>query len=329
MSKKASPTLIGIFIFAGLLLMVAGLLLFSSSKLFTHTRKFIVYFETTLNGLNEGAPVKYRGVTIGSVTRVMIRFNQATNDLAMPVIFEVEEDLVRKRMVGVTLFKSLENLGEEIREGMRATLQTESFVTGVLFIELEREESPPPPVYHQLKPVYTEIPSRPTEIQQLLKNLTKLDLAGLQQQLSTLVTNADKLLVSIRVDEITGGLTNVLGSANRVVNSPDLTNAFTSLKNTLDKFQLLATNLNNRVDLLAGSLTNTLDELNQTLVQTRGGMQNFRDTLAADSTLRSQLNVTLEELTQAAQSVSAFVDYLHKHPNALLSGRKPASESKQ
>jgi paraquat-inducible protein B len=328
MSKRANPTLIGIFLFAGVILAIGGILLFTSSKVFTRTGKFIVYFDNTLNGLNEGAPVKYRGVTVGSVTRVMIRYNQATNDPAMPVIFEVEEDLVKKRLEGYTVFRDIKNLGEEIRKGLRASLQTESFVTGVLFIELENEASPPPAVYHQLKPVYVEIPSQPTEIQQLLKNLTKLDLSGLQQQLSALVTNADKLLASIRMDEIVGGLTNVLGSANRVVNSPDLTNAFTSFRAALDKFQLLATNLNNRVDLLAGSLTNALEELNGTLVQARGGLQNFRDTLAADSALRSQLNVALDQITQAAQSISEFVDYLHKHPNALLNGRRPVSENK-
>src|SRR5262249_46441977 len=155
--------------------------------------------------------------------------------------------------------------------------------TGVLFIELEDEASPPPAIYHQVKQVYPEIPSRPTEIQQLLKNLTKLDLAGLQQQLSALVTNADKLLTSIRMDEITGGLTNALGSANRVVNSPDLTNSFASLKRALDQFQALAINLNGRVDTIADGLTNTLEQLNGTLVQARGGLQNFRDTLGADS----------------------------------------------
>jgi paraquat-inducible protein B len=328
MSKKANPTLIGIFLFAGVVLAVAGLFLFSSSKLFTPTRTFIVYFDTTLSGLNEGAPVKFRGVTIGSVTRVMIRFNQAPTDPAMPVIFEVQEDLVRKRLEGATLFKSLATLGEEIRGGLRASLQTESFVTGVLYIELEHEQSPPPAVYHQLKNVYTEIPSTPTEIQQLLKNLTKLDLAGLQQQVSSLVTNADKLLTSIRMDEISGQLTNVLASANRVVNNPDLTNAFANLKNALNQYQVLATNLNGRVDMLAGSLTNTLEELNGTLVQARGGLQNFRETLAADSSLRNQLNIALDQITEAAQSIAAFVDYLHKHPNALLVGRKPGSEGK-
>ena len=98
MSKKINTTSIGLFIVTGLALGVIGLLLFSSSKLFTKTRDVIVYFDDSLNGLNEGAPVKYRGVTIGSVKRVMVRYNQATNDYAMPVILELQEELLRERL---------------------------------------------------------------------------------------------------------------------------------------------------------------------------------------------------------------------------------------
>ena len=98
MSKKINPTSIGLFIVTGLALGVAGLLLFSSSKLFTRTRECVLYFDESLNGLSEGAPVKYRGVTIGSVKRVMVRLNQATNDYSMPVIIELEDKLLRERM---------------------------------------------------------------------------------------------------------------------------------------------------------------------------------------------------------------------------------------
>src|ERR1700756_1084230 len=107
MSRKANPTAIGIFIFTGLILAVGGLLLFTSSKFYKPTTKFIVYFENNLNGLNEGAPVKFRGVTIGSVSRLMIKFNQDKNDRAMPVIIELQEDLIRKRLMGATIFRSL------------------------------------------------------------------------------------------------------------------------------------------------------------------------------------------------------------------------------
>lgn len=328
MSKKANPTSIGIFIFIGLLLGVCGLLLFTSSKLFTPTAKFIVYFESSLSGLNEGAPVKYRGVTIGSVSRVMIRFNQAANDPAMPVIIELRQDLIRRRLEGATLFKSVRHLDEQVRKGLRASLETESLVTGVLYVDLEVESSPPPAVYHQLKPVYIEIPSRPTEIQALMKNLAKLDINGLTQNLNSLITKIDTVLDRMKLNELTGSLTNFLNSANRVVGNPELTNAFTSLNETLQEYRLLGAKVNHRVDPLADGLTNTLEQLNRTLAQTRGGMQNFRDLLAADSSLRNELNVTLSQLAEAAQSVSTLADYLHKYPNSLLTGRKPPQEKK-
>jgi len=328
MSKKASPTAIGIFVFIGLILGVGGLLLFTSSRLFTQTAKFIVYFDSSLSGLNEGAPVKFRGVTIGSVTRVMIRYNQATNDPAMPVIFELQQDLIRRRLVGATVFKNVKNLNEEIRKGLRARLETESLVTGVLYVELEREPSPPPPVFHQQIPTYVEIPSRPTEIQKFMQNLAKLDLTDLQKKLSSLVAKADTQLDKLRLDEITGSLTNLLDSANRVVTTPDLTNAITNLKEALDQYRLLAVKVNNRIDPLAERLTNAIQNLNRTLVQARGAMQNFRDLLAADSSLRNELSVALDQITEAATSVSALADYVHNHPNSLVMGRKPVAEKR-
>lgn len=328
MSKKASPTAIGIFIFIGLILGVGGLLLFTSSRLFSKTQKFIVYFDSSLSGLNEGAPVKFRGVTIGSVSSVMIHYNQFTNDPAMPVIIEIQEDLVRKRLVGATIFRGLQHVGEDVRKGLRARLETESLVTGVLYVELGMEEPAPQAVFHQVKPVYLEIPSRPTEIQKLMRNLAKLDLTDLQQKLSSVVGKADRALDKLRLDEITGSLTNLLESANRVVTTPDLTNAFTNLKEALDQYRLLGAKVNNRIDPLADGLTNAIANLNRTLVQARGGIQNFRDLLAADSSLRNELSLALGQITEAATSVSTLADYVHNHPNSLLMGRKQVAEKR-
>jgi paraquat-inducible protein B len=316
MSKKANPTAIGIFIFLGLALLVCGLLLFTSSKFFSRSRKCIIYFDSTLSGLNEGSAVKFRGVVIGSVAQVMIRYNQATNDEAMPVIIELQEDLIKKRLVGPTLFQDIHRVTGEITKGLRAKLETESLVTGVLYVELEEDSAAPPPVYHQLVPVYLEIPSRPTDIQKLLQTLQKIDLVDLQQKLSSLLTRADSTLAGLKTDDINHHLTNLLISANQVVTSPDLTNAFTSLKSTLDEYRALGANVN----------TNTLEQLRLALEQVRGGMQNFRDTLAADSSLRNDLGTMLEQLTDAAQSVAALAEYLRNHPNGLLTGRKPLTE---
>ena len=315
MSKKANPTTLGVFIFIGLLLGVGGLVLFGSSKLFTPTTYFITYFNTSLNGLKEGAPVKYRGVTIGSVYRVMIRFNQATNDGAMPVICELREDLIRERLVGVRTFHGLASLTNDINRGLRCTLETESLVTGVLYVNLAIEDSPSPPEFHQLGKVYREIPSRPTQIQQLMKNLASMDISGLEQKVSDLITRLDKGLSDLKIADIANGVTNFLATANQVVRSPDLTNSFASLKTTLDQYRVVGE-----------KAAAALDEANHTLVQTRGGVQNLRDLLAPDSPLRNDLTLALDQLAEASRSVSALADFLHNHPNALLTGRKEVPE---
>src|SRR5436190_4407555 len=192
MSKKINTTSIGLFIITGVALGVIGLLLFSSSKMFGKTRDLIVYFNDSVSGLNEGSPLKYRGVTIGSVKRVMIRFNQATNDNAMPVLLEIEDKLVRQRLgdeAGQLFYSHITD--ERIREarikaGLRASLQTESLVTGVLYVDMRVNPKAPPPVFHQLEKIYVEFPTEQTQIQQLFENLGSLDLKSIQTNLNNL-----------------------------------------------------------------------------------------------------------------------------------------------
>src|SRR6266567_3731277 len=86
MSKKPNPTSIGLFFVIGLALCVAGLLVFSSRSLFHPQQKCILYFNASLKGLNPGAPVKIRGVTVGSVVEILIRHNQAPDDFSMQFI---------------------------------------------------------------------------------------------------------------------------------------------------------------------------------------------------------------------------------------------------
>jgi hypothetical protein len=97
MSKKANPTLIGLFFVVGFALTITGLLLFSSRSLFHPQVTFILYFEDSLKGLEPGAPVKFRGVTIGSVVEVLIRHNQPSNDHSMPVIIAIDKEMAQSK----------------------------------------------------------------------------------------------------------------------------------------------------------------------------------------------------------------------------------------
>jgi paraquat-inducible protein B len=322
MSKKANPTTIGLFIVIGLALGVAGLLLFSSSRLFTHTFQCVLYFEGSLNGLNQGAPVKYRGVTIGSVTKVMIHSNQKTNDYTMPVMAEIQENLLQERLEDTPLFRDRAHFETAVARGLRGSLEAESLVTGVLYVGLEFVPNSPPPVFHQLKPIYIEIPTKPTEIQQLMQNLARIDFKGLEGRLSTLITKLDSAVGSLQVGDMSGGITNLLASLNRVASSPEITNTLGSIQRTMAEYRLLAEKLNNRVDPLAADVTNTLAQANQTLVQLRTAVQSLGGMLAPDSPLQNDLSLALQQLAGAAQSVSALAEFLERHPNSLLTGRE-------
>jgi paraquat-inducible protein B len=323
MSKKINTTSIGLFIVAGVALGVTCLLLFSTSKLFSKTRDVIVYFNDSLNGLNEGAPVKLRGVTIGSVKRVMVRFNQANNDYTMPVILQLEEKLVRERLGDRSGQTFLQRTTEErIKSGLRASLQTESLVTGVLYVDCRFNPNAPPPVFHQLTKIYPEWPTEPTQIQQLFNNLASLDIKSLQTNLNGLITRLDQTVGELKMAEISQGLTNVLTSVDRLINSPDITNGLAGLRPTLDQYRDLGAKLTNKIDILSASITNSLAEANLALAQIRGAGENLRTMLGPDSPTRNDLDQALQQIANTAQSISALVDFLKRNPNALIVGRE-------
>jgi paraquat-inducible protein B len=321
MSKKANPTSIGLFIVTGVALGVIGLLTFSSSKLFSVTRTGIVYFDESLNGLNEGAPVKFRGVTIGSVKRVMVRFNQATNDYAMPVIIELEERLIKERLGQPEEVFSEQALERRIQRGLRASLQTESLVTGVLYVDIRPNRNAPPAVFHQLKKIYPELPSEPTQIQQMFNHLATLDIKGIETNLNALLSKLDTTISSLQMAQISQGITNLLGSLDKLASSPDITNDLAAVRTTLEQYRLLGQKLNTRIDPLADSLTNSLAEASRALGQIRGAAENFRSLLSPDSPMRNDLDLALQQMATAGQSLSELVDFLKRHPNALLVGR--------
>src|SRR5262249_25942925 len=153
-------------------------------------------------------------------------------------------------------------------------LDAESLVTGVLYVELGVYPNTAPPVFHQIQPEYNEIPTAPTEIQELLANLAHLDIRGISEKLNALLARLDTSLGELDVKQINAHVTNLLASANRVVGEPNLTNSLAELKLLLEDTRALVQRLNSRVDPLADSATNVLDQAQKTLADLRLGIQN-------------------------------------------------------
>lgn len=322
MSKKANPTSIGLFLIIGLAIGLAGVLIFSSRSLFHPRQKEILYFDSSLKGLNQGAPVKFRGVTVGSVIELLIRHNQASNDFSMPVLIAIDKKVIQGKSDVSLQVGTQSRMDFLIARGFRARLDAESLVTGILYVDLAMISNAPPPEFHQLTPEYQEIPTMPTEVQQLLSNLAHLDVGRLQDNLNHVLTQVESKLAQLNVADINAGVTNLLGSANRLVTSQDLTNAVASLSQTLDRASILVKHVDNCVDPVADGVTNTLADARKTLADLRVGIHNISDLVGPDSAVRPDLTQALEDLSSASRNVADLAEFLKHNPNALLTGVK-------
>jgi paraquat-inducible protein B len=326
MSKTANPASVGLFLVCGAALAVAGALIFTSQSIFHPHQKEILYFDASLKGLNPGAPVKFRGVTIGSVVEVLIRHNQSSNDFSMPVIISIDKKLAQAKSDELLQIGNQGRLDHLIEQGFRGRLDAESLVTGILYVGLDLAPNAPVPVFHQLKPEYQEIPTLPSEIQQLLAKLADIDVSGLSERLNRLLARVDAGLGQLDVAGINEGVTNLLRAANQLVRTPDLTNSLTSLRLTLDGARAVLKRVDGRVDPLALSVASTLADVQKTLTDLRVCVRNVSDLVGSDSALRPDLMQALEQLGDAGRTVADLAEFLKRDPNALLAGKKRSKE---
>ena len=162
----------------------------------------------------------------------------------------------------------------------------------------------------------------PTPIQQLLANLGRFDIGGLSQRLNSVLTRLDASLSQLNIAELNAGATNLLGAANHLIATLDLTNSIVAVKRTLNNAEALLKRIDARVDPLADNVTNALYDAQKTLADLRGGIQNFTGLLGPDASLRSDLRQALEELSNASRSIADLAEFLQRNPNAVLTGRK-------
>ncbi len=311
-SKRASPTLIGAFVIGALLLALGGLAVFGSGKLFRRTEQFVAIFSGSVNGLSVGAPVKFRGVQVGSVTSILLSLPGMTlPDLRIPVFFDIDRDTTLKlgAMVNPADPSALAAL---IDQGLRAQLQLESIVTGVLFVELDLFPTSQVTLFLPKDSGYVEIPTQPT----LLQEATQ--------------TAAD-VVAKLRDADI-DGLVNAVRDAARGVNdlagSPELRQTLVAIRDTLATTRETLVEVKPRIAPLAGRfdsgvsrLEATLQKLDLTLGSVKTSLGSFDTLVDPQAPLVYQLTTTLTDLSEAARSIRQFADYLDRNPNALLTGR--------
>jgi len=345
MSKKASPTMIGGFVVGAAVLAVAGIAFFGGGKFLTKKFTYAAFFEGSLKGLNIGSPVTFRGVRIGAVSNIVVRYDSSDQSVRIPVYFDFEEgrvESVRERAADPH-----QNIRALIDNGLRAQLITQSFVTGQIAVQLAFH----PDVAEETEKVYLGYPVFPT----IPSTMEKMGEAFADFDLHGLLTNIEEAVKGI----------------NELAQSPDLREAIAALDDTIKDFGKLARDINAKVDPIAGDIDETaaaarrtLDQVTKSVASVEGkvnpaiedarkliqnidgqigpavasfvqaaeeakqAMEQVADTLAVvkddiaeDSELYYSAVGALEEVAAAARSIRILADLLEQHPEALLKGK--------
>ncbi len=356
MAKRVSSAAIGGFVLASLGLLAIVIVILGSGKLFSHPHYYICMFQGNLNGLKVGAAVKVKGVQIGTVQTIGLRLKpdegklihqplqQAKNGeqsgaptvWALPVIFQLDErELKSKGATGAALDpKEFENL--IYSQGLRAQLNMESFLTGLLYIDLSFH--PETPVQLFIQPgsgPYPEIPTIPTDMEQIREDATKA-LAKIEKvDLNKLVNSISDAGISVKELASDPELHQAIASINRIVGDPALRQAISSAKVTLgnvNKAVIAAKSAIDRtspkIDPLIASLQKSSGDLQTALVQARATMASAQLIVSPGSPITHKLDATLDNLSDASRSIHDLADYLQRNPSALIRGKYDAAGSR-
>ena len=141
--------------------------------------------------------------------------------------------------------------------------------------------------------------------------------AAPRQQLEPLQENLQKMPSSASGDlaAILRDVQGVVKNLDRATSGPQLGHALQSLDQTLTRLDQLSREVEPDIKSLIKGLRETADSAQNTLNTVQALMNNT-------STSGSDLPRLMRELSDAARSVRGLADYLDRHPEALLRGRR-------
>jgi len=246
MNKKANYFRLGIFIIVASAILVAIVLALGAGNVFKRTVTIETYFDESVQGLDVGSAVKYRGVQVGRVTRIGFTATQYQSDVPMKsrrqyvlVEAELQPELIGARLDG----GESDRVMEMIAAGLRARLAPVG-ITGTAYLEIDFvDPKTNPPLTITWAPQCIYIPSAPSTYNQIvsgaqkfLATLDNADIEGAINSIAVLARAANDKLGELPVGAIAYETTAavkelraLIARLDRTIAAPEVTQAVKDL----------------------------------------------------------------------------------------------------
>ncbi len=301
MAARSTKFKVGLFVTMGVFL-IAGLIVWlGASTYFRQAKRYVTYFNESVQGLSVDSLVKYRGVTIGRVESIGVAPDYKLIEVVMQINFQGD-------------------LAHEVA----AQLKTVG-ITGLVFIGLDRVtegqlKGSPKITFPSEYPI---IPSRPSEIthimsviNEMVNRMRKVDFPAIADDFRTALAGVQQFFAGKRMNaamdnlaSAAAGLNKVTDQVTRLLASGEVAGAIKEARGALAVLRRQLSRLK------LGQITADAEKL---IKGVRGKTQTVVDNLAATSELLRRTAETLERLVQR----------LEANPSQLLFSRPPAARGR-
>jgi paraquat-inducible protein B len=334
MSQRANPAVIGAFVFGALLLAIGAIVFFGTADLFSRKQTYVTYFQQSVSGLAAGSNVKFKGVNVGQVSKVLLALTEEDQSAYVKVYYQIDANLVERFGASVDIFNR-EQFLDAVKRGLRAKLEFESLISGQLYLSLDfisRGVSPPRFVAKAEDRHLFEIPPQPSDIDAILGNLTKaignlgnVDFLTISKDLHALLHSLQTKVDALKLEELGPALTRTANSVTDLVNGEQVKGALSSVQESFQQLNVTLEKLNR--ETISENLNPTLEEAKKAMTSLQLAAAELNRLLAPNSGLRYQLDSSLSQIGEAAEALKQLSEFLERHPNSIFFGRKPKTQS--
>ncbi|HEY3699812.1 MAG TPA: MlaD family protein [Spongiibacteraceae bacterium] len=319
MSRSANPVTVGAFVLGILVLAFLLVLFFSGGNWFSKRDRYVLVYDSSIKGLNIGAPVTLKGVKIGQVTDIKARMYNSSLSIFNNVTIEINPKMLEREDVhesgGVLV-------DEMVERGLSAQLRLQSLLTGLLYVDVDFHPDRP----GQLKDVataYKQIPTTPTDLEQLTHDLESIDVNKLGENLQQIVSGVNSFVndqsLQNTMKNIEQTLQAVRTSADAVHASADSVGA--AIVPLAQHGDATIAELNRSLPALMSKLDTTMTALQQTAASLQKTSANATYLTSEDSPLLYRVESAAASVNSAAEQVRRLTETLEHQPESLLYGK--------
>jgi paraquat-inducible protein B len=266
---------------------------------------YLTYFPGPVGGLEPGTPVRMKGIQVGRVRDVRLRYVPASGTLETPVTLEIDPRELELPLSNPITRESLriamnDALARLVQRGMRATLATSLVLPGAGGVSLE--------MVGQQGTARLNTATDPPVIPASSAG------SGIEGALAAL-NDVASTIRGLPLREIANDMRSTMRRVNALVNDPALDESMQRLNRSLAQIESAATITRENIGPIAESLRNAA-------TAAEGAARRVEELIGTQQRQGYDLGELVRELTRAAEAVRALASYLTENPDALLKGRR-------